>query len=348
VVVGTHVQPHITVTFDPTGTIGIRAAGAGDVNADGVPDFVAGSRLHNVAYVFVGSVDSNGILSYNFVTLNPPASNPGRFGAGVSMGNLNGGTGDEVAVGASGGGTGHNLKPGNVFIYHYNGVGFDLIGTVNSPNTAESGFGFSVAIGDVDGDGAPDLIAGGGSVVYVFPSPLSSTFSYSLTAVVNQVAAGHFSSATATDVIAALSSGAVAVFAGPINSNRTSPTFTFPAYSGLSTTGWATGFDAADIDNDGLGGIDTLVGVPNANNSNSCNVNVGAAELYFSNPSNPSQPTLYVFQPPVLNSNTGLFGWGVGTVPATAGNPPLLLVGETGHTLGGVGGAGQVYVYKKH
>ena len=348
VVVGTQVQPHITVVFDPKATIGIGAIAAGDVNADGIPDFVAGSKGHNIAYLFVGSMNTNGILSYNLVTLNPPASNPGQFGSAVAMGNLDGVAGDEVVVGAAGGGTGHSLKPGNAFVYHFNGTDLDLIGTVNSPNTTASGFGFSVAIGDVTGDGAPDLIVVGPGAVYVFPSPLSSTFSYDLTAGANQVATGNFSSATATDVVAALSSGAVAVFAGPITSNRTSPTFTFPAYSGLSTTGWATGFDAADIDGDALGGVDTLVGVPNANNSTSCKVNVGAAELYFSNPSNPSQPTLYVFQPPVLDSNTSLFGWGVGTVPATAGNPPLLLVGETGHTLGGVGNAGQAYVYKKN
>lgn len=256
------------------------------------------------------------------------------------MGDLDGVAGDEVVVGAPGGGTGHNLKPRKAFIYHFNGSGFDLIAIVDGPNTAETGFGGSAAVGDANGDGAPDLIAGGGSAVYVFPAPLSSTFSYSLNAVVNRLAAGHLSSAAATDVVAATSSGAVAVFAGPITSNRTSPTFTFPAYAGLSTTGWATGFDAADIDGDVLGGIETLVGVPNANNSTSCNQNVGAAEVYFSNPLTPSQPTLYVFQPPVLDSNTGLYGWGVGAVPATSRNPALLLVGETGR--------GQVYVYKKN
>jgi len=357
---GGPVQPHITVIYDPTDTIGARVIAAGDINADGIPDFVIGSRFNNIAFAFLGSV-TNGVLSYSAITIPAPSGNSGRFGAGVAMGNLDGLPGDEIAVGDSGSGTGHNAKPGKVFIYKFNGSGLDLIGTpLESPNAA-LGFGASVAIGDVTGDGAPDLVVGNGNtgnIVYVFPAPLSSTFSYALTTGVtgsslfSQVAAGHFSSSSATDVIATTSAGSsaveVAVFAGPITSNRTSPTFTFPADSGLSTTGWGTGFDAADIDGDALGGVEILVGAPNANNSTSCGTNVGAAEVYFSNPLNPSQPTLYVFQPPVLDSNTGLYGWGVGAVPATPGNPPLLLVGETAQTLGGVANAGQVYVYKKN
>jgi len=351
---GGPVQPHITVIYDPTHTIGARAIAVGDLNADGIPDFVIGSRLNNIAFAFLDSV-TNGVLSYSAITIPAPSGNSGRFGAGVAMGNLDGLPGDELAVGDSGSGTGHNQKLGKVFIYRFNGSGLDLIGTpVESPATI--GFGFSVAIGDVTGDGVPDLIVGGGTV-YVFPAPLSSTFSYALTTGVSgdglgtQLAAGHLSSSGATDVVATTSAGSsdveVAVFAGPIASNRTSPTFTFPAYSGLSTTGWATGFDAADIDGDALGGIEALVGVPNASNSGSCK-SPGAAEVYFSNPLNPSQPTLYVFQPPVIDSTTGSYGWGVGAVPATPGNPPLLLVGETAQTLGGVANAGQVYVYKKN
>jgi len=330
----------------------------GDLNADGIPDFVIGSRLNNIAFAFLDSV-TNGVLSYSAITIPAPAGNSGRFGAGVAMGNLDGLAGDEIAVGDSGSGSGHKAKAGQVFIYHFNGSGLDLIGTPLESPSAALGFGASVAIGDVTGDGAPDLIVGNAnSTVYVFPAPLSSAFSYALTTGVSgdslgtQVAAGHLSSSSTTDVIATTSAGSpdveVAVFAGPITGNRTSPTFTFPAYTGLSTTGWATGFDATDIDGDALGGVDVMVGVPDASNSTSCSANVGAAEVYFSNPLNPSQPTLYVFQPPVLDSNTGLYGWGVGAVPATPGNPALLLVGETAETLAGVANAGQVYVYKKN
>ncbi len=358
VIVGTHVQPHISVLFDSTSS-GDTHIGAGDVNADGIPDFVLGHEGNNTAYVFVGTVDSNGILGYTLFTINAPASNPGAFGSGVAMGHLDGLAGDDVAIGATGASSRKSVTPGRVYIYQFNGSGFNLIGTVNSPNAASTGFSWNLAIGDVTGDGAPDLIVGDNSdnTLYVFPAPLSSSFSYSLTTGATasntflQVAAGHFSSSSATDVIATMSGTSgfeVAVFAGPITSSRTSPTFAFPPYSGLSTASWGTGFDAGDIDGDALGGVDIMVGVPLANNSNTCNVSVGAAEVYFSNPLNPSQPTLYVFQTPIINKDSGGFGHGLGAVTATPGNPPLLLVGENGYTFAGVTGAGQVYVYRKN
>jgi len=68
--------------------------------------------------------------------------------------------------------------------------------------------------------------------------------------------------------------------------------------------------------------------------------------LYLSNPSNPSQPTLIVFQPAIADGE--LFGYGVAVVPFSSGNPPLLLVGANYATVGGVSAAGQVYVYKKN
>jgi hypothetical protein len=96
----------------------------------------------------------------------------------------------------------------------------------------------------------------------------------------------------------------------------------------------------------GDGRVDVLVGAPNAANSGCNSGSVGAAHLYLSNPSNPSQPTLTVFQPPIADDER--FGFSVGVVPFSSGNPPLLLVGANWAAVGGVSAAGQVYVYKKN
>ena len=353
VIVGTQVQPHITVQYDPTETIGARETWGGDVNADGIPDFVLSSAPNDAAFAFVGSMDPNGIVSWRSIALPPPASNPGQFGHGVAMGKLDASSaGDEVVV-AAGGTGGKKGAPGAVYIYRFNGTGFDLIATVADPlQTIGDGFGSSAATGDVTGDGVPDLIVGAGPKVYVFPSPLTSTANFTLASSSNdgigaKVGAGMLSSATATDVIAisASTNPRVLVFSGPITSNRTASSFDFFPYSVL-TGGWATGADFGDMTGDGR--FDVLVGAPNATNSNSCTDSVGAAQLFLSNPSNPSQAALTVFQPPTVDPTFGGFGFGVGLVPSSPGSASLLLVGENGRDLGGVTGAGQVYVYRKN
>ncbi|HEV2492818.1 MAG TPA: hypothetical protein VG204_07055 [Terriglobia bacterium] len=364
VVVGSQVQPHITVQFDPTATIGARMIGAGDVNGDGIPDFVIGDFFNNAAIVFLGSENASGILSYNFTSISPPASNPGNYGSSVAMGKLDSSSaGDSVVVGATGSG-GRKGMPGVVYVYRFNGSGFDLIGAVDDPllNDVDQ-FGSSVAVGDVTGSSVPDLIVGaqGASVgsasaagiLYVFPSPLTSTFNYTLTAGIAgdnlgfQVSSGVLSSSAATDVIATTSWGKsvtnprALIFSGPITGNRTASSFDFLPYPGLAG-GWATHIDTGDMT--GSGRVEVLVGAPNATNSTNC-TNVGAAHLYLSNPLNPSQPTLAIFQPPTAME--GLFGFGMAVAPFTFGNLPLLLVGANAWSLGGAN-AGQVFVYKKN
>jgi hypothetical protein len=367
VIVGSQIQPHVTVQFDPTATIGSRMIAAGDVNGDAIPDFVIGDFFTNSAIVFPGSKNANGILSYTFISISPPASNPGSYGSSVAMGKLDSSlAGDTVVVGASGTG-GRKGMPGVVYVYRFNGSGFDLESTVDDPlNNNVDQFGSSVAVGDVTGNGAANLIVGaqgttvGGATaagtVFVFPSPLTSPFTYyTLTDGISgdnlgfQVSSGMLSSSTATDVIAttgwrkSTANPRALIFSGPITGTRTASSFDFLPYPGLAG-GWATHFDTGDMT--GNGRVEVLVGAPNAANSGCNSGNVGAAHLYLSNPSNPAQPTLAVFQPPIADGE--LFGFSVGVVPFSSGNPPLLLVGANGAALGGVSGAGQVYVYKKN
>jgi hypothetical protein len=356
------VQPHVTVTYDPTASVGIRAMAAGDVNGDGIPDFVAGSRGNDIAFVFVGSMDGNGILSYTATTLSAPGTNPGLFGVGVAMGELDGSNkGDEVVVGASGGGSkGKKVKSGKVYIYQQDGAGFKLDTTLDDPDNTGESFGFGVAVGDVTGDGAADLVVGapfatvnGASAagqVYVFPAPLSSPSHYFMlaTGIHNDeigVKVGTGNVDGHTDVIAAAGedspSEGVLVFSGPIGANQQSASLRLLADPRLTTTGWATNADSGDML--GIGQAGFVVGVPNAANSTACNASVGAAELYLPTTTNLSPPA-YTFQPPSVQSR---FGWGVAIVPADAtGSAPLLVVGENGATVGSTSGAGQVYVYK--
>lgn len=368
VIIGTQVQPHITVVT--TGGGGIAAAG--DVDGNGIPDFVIGDHNGPQAFVLMGYEDPTaGILSYRLVTIPAPANAPAGFGGGVAIGNFSGNVSEQnVVVGAPGGGSGKGTA-GAVYIYQFNGSaanpGFNLFGSINDPlpnSKNDDAFGGSVAVGEVTGSGAANLIVGapganvngvaGAGRVYVFPGPLSSTSYYALTApqgspggLGGKVGAGTMTNSTATDVIASNSRG-LSIFGGPITANRTAPNSTFSFYPGL-TTGLVNNVDLNDMNGDTW--ADILVGAPNANASSSCNDSPGAAELYLSSVSSSGPKwTLIPFQAPTMQSDFMGFGWGVAVLPAVAGVSgftPLLLVGENGADVGGVVSAGQVYVYKQ-
>jgi hypothetical protein len=267
----------------------------------------------------------------------------------VAVGNLDGAFGDEVAVGAYGGGKVKGVMVvGDVFIYKFNGSGISLIHTLVDPYPNLGDFGHSVAIGDVTGDGVPDLVVGAGSNVFVFPSPLASATNFTLTTGSGDgigwgVGTGAISSSTAQDVIAingtwgTPTNPRVMVFSGPITGDRTGTSFDFlpnPAYTG----GWGTHWDVGDMTGDGR--LEVLVGAPNST-STIC----GTASLFQSNTSNPSQPTLTMFEAPTTG---GGFSYSVGIAPYLPGGASLLLVGANGRDVGSTTAAGQVFVYKRN
>jgi hypothetical protein len=63
--------------------------------------------------------------------------------------------------------------------------------------------------------------------------------------------------------------------------------------------------------------------------------------LGLGQPASPWRPV--VLQAPRLDADFVAFGWT--TTPIRIGTTPYLLVGEQGRDLGGVTGAGQIYIY---
>ena len=370
---GGPVQPHYTIVTNPNLTGAVGAVG-GDLNGDAIPDFVVARNDSNDLAILVGHMDGAGILTYGSpIIFNPSPTSPLFYGDnGKAIGDLDGENGDELAVGVFGGKNRGKTTYGAVNIYKLSGSDVVLIHTVNDPLLdASDTFGGPMAIGDVTGDGAPDLVAaahnttvGGAAeagMIFVFPAPLTSSSSFRLTGgttgdhIGYQVGLGILTNSTATDVVATTSwPGATStsttnpralIYSGPITSNRTASSFDFVPYPDLDE-GWASRLDIGDMTGDGR--VEVLVGAPIATNSTSCTTGAGAAHLYLSNPSNPGQPALTVFQPPDLDTGYGGFGFGIAVVPYSLGNPTLLLVGERSREVGGVAGAGQVYVYKQN
>ena len=339
-IIGTagQVQPHITlpVPLQP------RCLAFGDFNADGVPDIVVGG-----AYAYLGIIQ-NGVLS-NSAGI-PVLTTGGRS---VAAGDLDGNPGDELAVGDDG--------AGKVYLYKFNALpspSFALFQTLTSPmpNTKGSDqFGTGVAIADVTGGAAPDVIVeapnstlnqpAGPGRVYVFPG---YAFGSSVVALstpgqtsswVGKVIAGDVDGGY-TDVIGIAGTTAL-VFSGLVSSNQ-SPTFTLRAVPGFDGS-YGNDLDASDLDADSL--AEVLTGAPNSSNCPSYK-SVGAAYVFMPSALAPTQPPAeYLLQPPSLNSGgTTTFG-GYGFATAAVPGSRLFLVGENGRIINGVA-TGQVYVYR--
>ena len=357
---GTSAQPHVSVNY----VGGARSLAVGDVNGDGIPDFVAGSSNTNSAHAFVGSLN-NGIVDYQTYLLPmPPSATSGGFNVGwdVAVGDLNGNGHDVIAVGALGGGARGNSSavPGQVSLFSFNGSEFtntqNILSPLPNPKKDED-FGKGLAIADVTGTGAKDLIVGAprsivngvteAGRVFVFPGPVSSTnyltFSGGLKGerfgikvasgdVNGDLIADALGAADGTDVRAQLYNGLVV--------QGQSPNFVLRPISGLST-GWSTTEpNLSDINGDGLD--DVLIGAPNAVSGSVCG---GVAYLYLSGGLASPLSTRIMLGTPVLDpgtSNFQVFGWAAAFAPGTR----LFFVTDHGADLGATSSAGQVYVYK--
>ena len=136
----------------------------GDVNGDGKADIVLGAQWENVGsnvrqgrvYVFSGAT---GALLFTLDTPNPQAG--GWFGWSVAVGDVNGDGKADIAVGAHLEAVGRQRQTGAGL--RVLGGHRSLLFTLDTPNPqADADFGYTVAVGDVNGDGKADIAVGAG------------------------------------------------------------------------------------------------------------------------------------------------------------------------------------------
>jgi hypothetical protein len=338
---------------------GVRAtqAAAGDVNGDGIPDFVMGISSDAVSYLFVGSVSGAPSYSPNYSAYQilPPPGAPTAWAAGVAIGDLDGDGKGEIVVSAFPGKKDTTIPA--VFIFKYTGTGVSYSRKIQAPTGTNSGFGGglygqAVAIANVDGNPGNELVVGAqgdstNGLVYVFPFPATQSNYFTLTGPGPQfgetVGVGDINLDGIPDLVVVAgaqfsgsdTSAQALIFAGPVHAGAAYTNQLLPA-TGLSYSWAAPNSDFADMLTAGA----VLIGTPNASNTTNC-TNVGAAHLFLSPFSASQRPTL-LFEPPAVGSNGGSFGYGVGLVPGY----PFLLVGAHFEDVGTTSTAGQVYVYK--
>jgi hypothetical protein len=138
------------------------AVAVGDVNGDGKGDIAVGAGGEDVggktnqgrAYVFSGA---DGSLLLTLDTPNPQAN--AYFGWPIAVGEVNGDGKGDIAVGVPEEIVGGKTNQGRAYVF--SGADGSLLLTLDTPNPqAWARFGFAVAVGEVNGDGKPDIVVG--------------------------------------------------------------------------------------------------------------------------------------------------------------------------------------------
>ena len=187
-------NPLADVTISGTGTdvdCGWQVAPAGDVNGDGVTDFIVGdpsnssvAQFAGRAYLFLGPLTSDIDTSKAVATISAEAFGDNLGFSVASAGDVNGDGFDDILIGARSNDD-NGIQSGRVYLF-YGPVSGSLAATTADAIIEGAAFdeiGRAVApLGDVNGDGFDDIvvgsdIAGGGSrgEIFIFNGPLSGT-----------------------------------------------------------------------------------------------------------------------------------------------------------------------------
>ncbi|KQS28120.1 FG-GAP-like repeat-containing protein [Dyadobacter sp. Leaf189] len=162
---GIQTDPKIVLECDQIGAdFGIAMSGGGDLNGDGFSDLVVGAELYNggqanegAVFVFYGS--SNG-FSNVFTRLESDVQQAWMGVAVSSVGDVNNDGFDDVAIGAP---TYSNVESNEGAVFLYLGSSNGIVKEskkIFESNKVNSFFGFSLSLGEVNGDGFSDLLCG--------------------------------------------------------------------------------------------------------------------------------------------------------------------------------------------
>jgi hypothetical protein len=153
---------------DPLLGVGVAA---GSLTGTAASDLVVASS--SLVHVFVDGSTTDitpgaGDLASCPITLSGQLSNHDHANRALVVGNLLA-SGPAIAIGTPGA-----AAPGSVSFFTVTTSAVTCAGGLTAPATTDSGFGQTLAIGDFDGDGVPDLLVGAPpSRVYLYKGPVA-------------------------------------------------------------------------------------------------------------------------------------------------------------------------------
>jgi hypothetical protein len=284
---------------NPFGPFGAPRIAFGDINGDGTPDLIIGNGPNNPPLVTV--INGTALLNINNISLSNPANILAQFyaydpsypgGVFVSAGDFNGDGRAEIVTGTDVGGGpivrvlqyvqagDPGFVPGVTTIYtnvrDFSAPGAHIPAMFNAYDPNFRG-GVRVAVGDVNGDGKPDIVTGagpgGGPHVKVFSgadgSVLRSFFAYSANFTGGVfVGAGDYNQDGKADILTGAGNGGaphVEVFSGAfVSPTLLASFFAFPPGGNpgfIPNPNTTTGVGSvAFTDANGDGQLDILVG----------------------------------------------------------------------------------------
>ncbi|MBI3608407.1 MAG: FG-GAP repeat protein, partial [Nitrospirae bacterium] len=289
---------------------------AGDVNGDGVPDFIVGAPGANPngrsnagsAYVFSGRSDLGFPLLYRLDGENPNDRLGGCCGSVDSVGDLNGDGRTELAVSALWASPGGRANAGSVYIFDgasgdagrvliFSGYDASVLLRIDNPDPGHTPHFFGVdgaALGDLSGDGAIELLIGAGDPFSGSPEA-GSAYMFSIGSMGADPDPDHDGLTTAdeinvyhtdpynpdTDGDGAGDGFEVRVGTDPLNSASLPPGWrtlsSLPGPNFDDGFGWVTR-SIADLDGDGV--RDIAVGAPQTGTTSPGGTGSGAVYIY--------------------------------------------------------------------